>query len=160
MKRRFVRQNREIARVNSIQSVRIRNLESEVSRLLVENVALREEAISANKELEKANGSPRFGDEISSVKGKLEAKLLELSGLVADLGSLPQKGQHSVAPKPNSEAGGYQTSPAILSRRSGVQGGQSSLISDEDRLPVIMEDRYYPRLTTEYVHGSGAIHVF
>lgn len=143
MKRRFIRQNREIARANSIQSARIRTLESEVSRLVTENVTLRDEISWLNRELEKRQGSERFDNQVFAVKEKLEAKLVELSALVTDLSSLPQKRIHTNSANQASGSPSLSLSPAI------VRPGQNPLVEDEDRLPVILEDKNYPRLTPE-----------
>ena len=89
VKRRFVRQNREIARVNSIQSLRIRSLESEVSHLLSENVSLREQSISLSQELYEA--AKMLKDGVGDIKAKLDSKLAELNSLVTDLGALPRR---------------------------------------------------------------------
>lgn len=67
LKRRFVRQNREIARVNSIQSLRIRTLESDVSNLLAENVSLREQVIMLSQELERIESAKSLHDGVSQV---------------------------------------------------------------------------------------------
>lgn len=67
VKRRFVRQNREIARVNSIQSLRIRTLESDVSNLLAENVSLREQVIMLSQELERIESAKSLHDGVSQV---------------------------------------------------------------------------------------------
>ena len=47
-----MRQNREIARINSNQSVRIRSLENECARLLSENLELRSQVLRLEKELQ------------------------------------------------------------------------------------------------------------
>ncbi|WEW55629.1 hypothetical protein PRK78_001060 [Emydomyces testavorans] len=147
LKRRFVRQNREIARANSVQSTRIRTLESEVSSLVAENVTLREKISQLNRELEKHQGSERFDNQLSIIKEKLEAKLVELSGLVSDLGSLPQKRGHSLATKQTLESSGLLRSPIPCHRPA--KASQSTPIAEEDRLPVILEDKQYPRSTPE-----------
>jgi hypothetical protein len=67
VKRRFVRQNREIARVNSIQSLRIRTLESDVSNLLAENVSLREQVIMLSQELERFESAKSLHDGVTQV---------------------------------------------------------------------------------------------
>jgi hypothetical protein len=67
VKRRFVRQNREIARVNSIQSLRIRTLESDVSNLLAENVSLREQVIMLSQELERVESAKSLHDGVTQV---------------------------------------------------------------------------------------------
>ncbi|KAI9928497.1 hypothetical protein MW887_001710 [Aspergillus wentii] len=85
LKRRFVRQNREIARVNSIQSLRIRGLESEVSHLLSENVSLREQVITLSQDIARFEAAKMLHEGVYDLKAKLESKLTELGNLVTDL---------------------------------------------------------------------------
>lgn len=148
VKRRFVRQNREIARINSIQSLRIRSLESEISHLLSENVSLREQLISLSQEVERLGSAKVLQDGVHDVKAKLDAKLAELGSLVTDLGSLPRKFHESCDAKSKS------TSPRRPGRPSPGFGPrtiniQSQLNVDDGRLPAILEDKYYPRETLE-----------
>ena len=164
MKRRFVRQNREIARfatsnahhrcpdqerVNSSQSVRIRNLESEVSRLLSENVSLREQIIKLHHEAEKSTELAVF-EGVNNVKGNLEAKLLELGRLVQELGNV-QKNVDSQrkqrrksilrnSPKRSPDQRNWKNALTLSEVTGGADG----------RLPPILEDKYYPRRTMEY----------
>ena len=51
MKRRFIRQNRDLARINATQAIQIRTIELEISRLLAENITLREKAIHDDAEI-------------------------------------------------------------------------------------------------------------
>ena len=51
VKRRFIRQNRELAKNNSSQSLRIRSLELEISKLLSDNLGLREQVLGLQNEL-------------------------------------------------------------------------------------------------------------
>ncbi|KAL4813996.1 Shugoshin [Aspergillus spinulosporus] len=146
LKRRFVRQNREIARVNSIQSLRIRSLESEVSHLLSENVSLREQIITLTQELERFEAARTLHDGVYDIKARLDSKLVELGNLITELGSLPRR--YSRAIRENGES-----APARQSRESGSK----KEVDDTDpepnfgfldgRLPVIMEDKFYPRRT-------------
>ncbi|KLJ08381.1 hypothetical protein EMPG_16187 [Blastomyces silverae] len=147
LKRRFIRQNREIARANSIQSLRIRTLESEVSRLLAENASLREEVIATNQELEKFKHDGQLGCEIDNLKSKLDAKLAEFGSLIADLGSLPQRRGLAGKSQQRSIGGEFQISPEAARRRSLMKAARQ--VTDEGRLPPIVEDKFYPRLTLE-----------
>ncbi|KAK2800348.1 hypothetical protein FQN50_008164 [Emmonsiellopsis sp. PD_5] len=144
LKRRFIRQNREIARANSIQSLRIRTLESDVSRLLAENVSLREEIIALNQELEKSQSNKRLDNEIDIIKTKLDAKLAEFGSLISDLGSLPQRRELVGEPKH-----GQNISPEAARRRSPMKMARETSNGDDGRLPAILEDKRYPRLTLE-----------
>ncbi|QQK46440.1 Shugoshin family protein [Penicillium digitatum] len=139
LKRRFVRQNREIARVNSLQSLRIRSLESEVSHLLSENVSLRKQVINLTQEAERLEAGKMLHNGIYDIKSKLDAKLAELSSLAADLGSLPRKvgklcDEQFDRPKQTAES-----RPRTEEMMEGEDG----------RLPAIIEDKFYPRRTLE-----------
>lgn len=143
MKRRYARQNREIVRTNTAQSARIRNLECEVTRLLNENLAWREEAISAKAEAEKWKASHRLNKEVIRMKEQIEAKLEEVNALVGDLGSLPEKVARRSSQKRRRD--GF-VSELVVER----EPRQRQTISEADgRLPAIMEDKYYPRRTME-----------
>ncbi|KAJ5689774.1 hypothetical protein N7462_004166 [Penicillium macrosclerotiorum] len=147
LKRRFVRQNREIARVNSMQSLRIRSLESEVSHLLAENVSLREQVINLNQEVERLESSKMLQDGVYAIKSRLDAKLLELSTLASELGTLPRKLGKSPSDNPDVDS----NRPKILATepRSRVTDVDPSSGVEYGRLPAILEDKYYPRRTLE-----------
>ncbi|KAL1304615.1 hypothetical protein AAFC00_003582 [Neodothiora populina] len=87
LRRRFIRQNRELAKINSNQSLRIRTLEAEVSKLQGENLGLREEIAHLQAGLSSAQ-SQISSDSLISVKDRLESKLRDLSDLVSELGIL------------------------------------------------------------------------
>ncbi|KAL8671860.1 MAG: hypothetical protein Q9168_003650 [Polycauliona sp. 1 TL-2023] len=151
LKRRFVRQNREIARVNSTQSIRIRTLESEISRLLSENIALREEVIRLQFEVDNSGG---LGSVIT-VKSQLEAKLRELGGLVQELGNvqpsaedrraLRRKSGTKGSPKASPDQRNWKNGLTISEFAGGVEG----------RLPPIVEGKYYPRRTLDAEEFGG-----
>ncbi|KAI9819427.1 MAG: hypothetical protein M1832_003990 [Thelocarpon impressellum] len=145
LKRRFVRQNREIARANSTQSLRIRALESETSALLAENLALREQIIKLEAEVDK-NTSRHVLEDVDGIQGRLEEKLGEIGSLVAQLGGLKDaRRPRKVSPK--------------TSRRRSSNGrdwkNAFRLSAEEGRLPPITEDKYYPRrtLSTDELRG-------
>ncbi|OQD84751.1 hypothetical protein PENANT_c012G03964 [Penicillium antarcticum] len=138
LKRRFVRQNREIARMNSLQSLRIRSLESEVSHLLSENVLLRKQVINLTQETERLEAAKSLHDGIYDIKSKLDAKLAELSSLATDLGSLPRKMDKMCDEQSDR--------PKMAESRLR---NEDSMGYDDGRLPAIVEDQYYPRRTLE-----------
>ncbi|KAL4740876.1 Shugoshin [Aspergillus similis] len=146
LKRRFVRQNREIARVNSIQSLRIRSLESEVSHLLSENVSLREQIITLTQDLERFEAARTLHDGVYDVKARLDSKLVELSNLITELGSLPRRYSRAICDN-------GESAPARQPRKSGSKKEVDDTDPDpnlgffDGRLPVIMEDKFYPRRT-------------
>ncbi|KAF7629144.1 hypothetical protein AFLA_004484 [Aspergillus flavus NRRL3357] len=145
LKRRFVRQNREIARVNSIQSLRIRSLESEVSHLLSENVSLRERVINLSQRIERFEAAELFQNGVYDIKARLDNKLMELGSLVADLGALPRKFNKSAS---RITEVAHQERPGLDSRRN-IADLEAYPAEQDGRLPVILEDKYYPQNTLE-----------
>lgn len=148
VKRRFIRQNRELARANSIQSLRIQALESEISRLLCQNTSLHSQVISLNHEIERYESAKALNDGVHNLKARLDSKLAELGNLVAELGALPRK----VNKKTMSEAaasGVDEERQSHINYRREELGPEAIAGFDDGRLPVILEDKYYPRKTLE-----------
>ncbi|KAI4950639.1 hypothetical protein J4E91_004524 [Alternaria rosae] len=138
LKRRFLRQNRELAKTNSIQSIRIRSLETDCSRLLAENLALREQVLNLHNTIE----SRPVLDQFDVVKTQLEAKLSELSSLVAGLSQTRSGG---------GKDRGRRKSQMTAKRKSGEERQWRSGLGLQEvenaMLPTITEDKYYPRRT-------------
>ena len=90
VKRRFIRQNRELAKANSTQSLRIRSLELEVSRILQRNLELREEVLLLRVQVQDARRQTSIG-EMLGFKEEMAARIRALSDLVngieADVGA-------------------------------------------------------------------------
>jgi len=153
-----MRQNRDIARANSTQSLRIRNLENEVSRLLAENLGLREQILRLTGELENGRAQ-RIANHTGVVKSQLEVKLLELSQLITGLGD-------ELAPTKKSPRTGKITrsSPSrspdqknwknMCTLSEAVGGGQ------DGRLPPILENKSYPRRTLEYLQSRPRVRTY
>ncbi|PSN64009.1 hypothetical protein BS50DRAFT_576635 [Corynespora cassiicola Philippines] len=139
VKRRFLRQNRELAKTNSQQSIRIRTLENDCSRLLAENLSLREHVLQLQNALEAQPHRPSF-ENIDSVKSKLEAKMQELGGLVAELGQLQKQ---SNVPRYRSQHTAVKPSPEERQWRSGL--GLQDV--ENAMMPTIVEDKQFPRKT-------------
>lgn len=120
----------------------IRRLENEKSQLVLENFALREQIIK----LEKLPGRKKT----RLVKEQLEAKLAELGALLSELGEeQSSKRRSSVLPNDLVEDQAPKKSPNQRNWKnaltlSGAAGGE------DNRLPAILEDKYYPRKTLEY----------
>lgn len=159
VKRRFARQNREIARANSIQSLRIRSLEADVSRLHAENCSLRERIISLNHEHEKHQIAPsqRIDNEVMALKEKMETKVTELNSLIHSLGSLPQ--QRAKFLRENREAAelesegdkGPVTKHIYEQKKIGRQALVSAIQEEHAMLPVIDENQPLAKVTPEFV---------
>ena len=148
VKRKFMRQNRDIARANSAQSLRIRNLENETSRLLAENLGLRGQILQLQGELENGR-SQRIAQHTGVVKSQLEAKLLEIGALLSALGEAP-------SPERKSRQSGKvsRTSPATSPDQKNwknICSLSEAVAGQEGRLPAILENKSYPRRTLEYI---------
>ena len=88
---------------------------------------------------------------VDLVKGKLEAKLAELGGLVQELGNVQKNAESQRAQRRRSL---YRSSP----KRSPDQRNWKNTLTlpevtggADGRLPPIVEDKYFPRRTMEYV---------
>lgn len=116
--------------------MRIRVLESDCSRLLAENLALRERAMHLQHTVDKQNNSLSFAN-IDAVRLQLETKMQELGSLVASLGQPEQPGKR-------------RKSQQLARHRPQERNFRSGLCIQEveDRMmPTIDEGRDYPRRT-------------
>ncbi|KIV98006.1 hypothetical protein PV10_01700 [Exophiala mesophila] len=155
LKRRFIRQNREIARVNSTQSQRIRNLESEISRLVAENISLREQVIAAQAETQrwKRANTTNSRDIIIDVKDRLERKLKEVSDLISEMDGLPEKisrrasRRRSALPVVVKSLSEEEYKNRIAMKEALAKERQDPAL--DGRLPSIQEDKLFPRRTLE-----------
>ncbi|KIW63182.1 hypothetical protein PV04_10048 [Phialophora macrospora] len=152
LKRRFIRQNREIARANSTQSQRIRNLETEISRLVADNISLREQAIAAQAEAERWRAASNINREILDLRDRLQKKMEEVGELVEEMGRIPEKMARKGRRKSRLANVGQRLSSATeeewrhrLSMREAATEGELN----DGRLPAIREDKLYPRRTLE-----------
>lgn len=129
--------------MNSVQAVRIRNLETEVSRLLAENLDLRGQIITQETQ---PNRSRNFISHVGDVKSELDSKLRDIAALVAKL-DRPVK-------EPRRSSAGTKLPKA--KRRNSEERMQmmDALAEQEGRLPVIIENKHYPRRTLEYASSS------
>lgn len=134
-------------RTNSQQSVRIRNLETEGSRLLAENLSLREQVLQLQNALEAQSNRPSF-ENINTVKNRLEAKLIEFGSLVAELGQMQKT---DTGPRCKSQTAATRRSPDERQWRSGL--GLQEV--ENAMLPTIAEGKSFPRMTMEYVLTSA-----
>ncbi|TKX21435.1 shugoshin-like protein [Elsinoe australis] len=133
LKRRFIRQNRDLARINTHQSLRIRALEVEQSRLQSENLSLREEIIRLQNQLSDSSHNVQLSD-LDVVRQDLQRRVEEILGVVSELGQLKKREQ----PKRQSNPSSWR--PAIPNLR---------LAGPELRMPAIVEGKQYPRRTLD-----------
>lgn len=144
VKRRFIRQNRDIARVNSTQSLRIRDLENEVSKLLSENLSLREQILRLQCDQE-ARQIQRLGEQTSRLKEQLESKLLEISAIISDFS---QESIEKKTYRANEEESIHILKTPGEKWKDTYQVSQT-VVSPDERLPPILEDETSQICTSE-----------
>ncbi|KAJ5489578.1 hypothetical protein N7539_004468 [Penicillium diatomitis] len=158
LKRRFVRQNRDIVRVNSMQSLRIRSLESEVSHLLAENVTLREQIINLTQEIERYESAKKLNEGIYAIKARLDRKLAEMNALTSELGMLPRRVGRLPESKSENEPDRSKGTAAETRPRAADGDADANVADENGRLSPIVEDKYYPRKTLEQQEIRELVH--
>lgn len=149
LKRRFTRQNRDIVRNNTAQAIRIRNLETEVARLLDENLSLKQKFIAETQEVARLKSRNVRDDELRQFQSELEKKLAEANALVAQIGTLSERSQRKRRLERRETATELKASTPT---RESWQRRQMSMPSQQDqeiRLPAITEGKSFPRLTLD-----------
>ncbi|KAF3766121.1 hypothetical protein M406DRAFT_68494 [Cryphonectria parasitica EP155] len=164
LRRRFLRQNRDIAKINSAQSLRIRSLESECGRLLSDNLALNSRILELENELKEYKGAQRIADHALEIKTRMEAQLIEWGAMIQGLGVEPAAKRHvSMSPggtKTSRQRHSADLSPAAKRRPRDSRSAEEAARQEEGRLPPIHENKTYPRRTMRYVgaqHGRAGL---
>ncbi|KAH8678096.1 hypothetical protein BX600DRAFT_144252 [Xylariales sp. PMI_506] len=144
LRRRFLRQNRDIARINSSQSLRIRNLENEYARMLSENLDLRGQILRLETELRESRAH-RIADHALELKEKMEAQLLQWGTMLASLGHEPTPRMTSprAAKKPRIRPSMTIADSPRWRRRTTLELESAAL--QEGRLAPLWEDKPCPR---------------
>lgn len=154
LRRKFLRQNRDIARVNSAQSLRIRSLESECGRLLSDNLTLNGRILELEKELEETKGAQRIADHALEIKDKMEAQLAQWGAMIQGLGIEPAaKRQATTSPSGRRTARPRRSegaSPAMRRRPRDSRSAEAAAAQEDGRLPPIHENKTYPRRTMSH----------
>ncbi|KAL9049455.1 MAG: hypothetical protein Q9206_005518 [Seirophora lacunosa] len=143
-----------MARLNE-PSTQVESVEaqSEISRLLSENLSLREQVIKLQCEIDHNVRA----DSINTVRCRLETKLGELGSLVQELGSLRRNAEDRRAIRRRS---GVQVSPKKSPDQRNWKNGLtiSEVMGGADgRLPPIVEGKHYPRRTLDVEELLGAL---
>ncbi|KAI1388787.1 uncharacterized protein F4822DRAFT_257944 [Hypoxylon trugodes] len=150
LRRKFLRQNRDIARVNSTQSLKIRTLENECVRLLSENLDLRGQILRLQTELED-NKAQKIADHALEIKEKMEAQLAEWGSMLASLGHEPIRKSRSPreAKRAKHRSSIGRISMSEWKRRDTVSSMKDleAAALQEGRLAPIWENKTCPRET-------------
>ena len=163
MKRRFLRQNRELAkcdsqtwitdkstdknnRSNSVQSIRIRSLEAEVAKLISENITLRDRNLQLEGEVSRSTANHVYNN-VQGVQSRLEAKVREINDLVIELGTVKDRVPRE-APSPFT-VNSIRPSASRPWRSSIGSAHMHGALSGS--MPAIVEGKQYPRTSLMYV---------
>lgn len=142
-----MRQNRDIARANSAQSLRIRSLENEISKLLADNLGLRGHIIHLQNEIENGQAQ-QIAEHTGHIKAQLEAKLAEMGAMLNGLG---QTQSTTKSPKAGKTTSNNSSNSPEQKNWKNMCSLSEAVASQEGRLPPILENKQYPRKTLEYV---------
>ncbi|KAM3436640.1 hypothetical protein MY4824_004233 [Beauveria thailandica] len=140
LRKKMLRQNRELAKTNNIRALRIRELESELSNALTENLKLRGYIVELEQERHENDARQ---DHALSIKKELEAQLAEWSTLVAGLGQEPPVKRQW--PRAADVATGRMN--FIATRPSPSQRRLRDVANDIEQLGHIAEHKAYSRMS-------------
>lgn len=134
VKRKFLRQNRDITKQNASQSIRIRALENELSKALSQNLELREAL----------NHAERIAESSKDIKMQLQNRMQEISALISGIGEV------SPSSRKSQDAENTRSSPSPDQKNWKNRCTMSDAVNGQDgRLPAILENKHYPRKTLE-----------
>ncbi|KAG9256321.1 uncharacterized protein F5Z01DRAFT_634642 [Emericellopsis atlantica] len=94
VRRKMMRQNRDLARSNNVRAQRVRELEMENAELLQDNDGLRQRIRELERQAEDSEAR-RVTDHAMVIKAKLEAQLADLGNMISELGSDPPRKRRS-----------------------------------------------------------------
>ncbi|KAM0242337.1 hypothetical protein ACHAPO_000751 [Fusarium lateritium] len=140
LRKKLLRQNRDLAKSNNIRALRIRELENDCACMLSENLELRGRILELEKEIED-NDSRRIADHALAIKAKMESQLTEWGALLAGLGLEPPMKRHSPRPRKS-------TKPRLSfssARPSPSQRRLRDIAREIEELGHISETKSYPR---------------
>ncbi|KGQ06354.1 Shugoshin [Beauveria bassiana D1-5] len=144
LRKKMLRQNRELAKTNNVRALRIRELESELSNALTENLKLRGYIVELEQERHENDARQ---DHALTIKKELEAQLAEWSTLVAGLGQEPPIKRQW--PRAADVATGRMN--FIATRPSPSQRRLRDVANDIEQLGHIAEHKAYSRMSMKYV---------
>lgn len=145
VRRKLLRQNRDLAKLNNVRALRIRELENECACMLSENVELRGRIIELEKKAED-NESRRIADHALAIKAQLESQLTEWGTLIAGLGLEPPPKRRSPCIRRTSSRSSFQ-----FTRTSPSQRRLRDVAKDIEELGHISEHKSYSRMSLTYV---------
>ncbi|KAM4060636.1 shugoshin [Hirsutella rhossiliensis] len=140
LRRKMLRQNRDLAKSNNVRALRIRELENECACMLSENLELRSRILELEKQVQD-NDARRIADHALAIKAKLESQLTEWGTLLAGLGLEPPIKRHS----PRISKSTRQRMSFSANRPSPSQRRLRDVARDIEELGHISETKSCPR---------------
>ncbi|KAH9239903.1 hypothetical protein K456DRAFT_47948 [Colletotrichum gloeosporioides 23] len=149
LRRKLLRQNRDLAKANAVHLLRIRTIEADFARSLSDNLRLESRIIELEKELED-NNARRIADHALDIRSRLEAQLSECMSVLSSLGQEPPTKRHASPRGRRSSRASLplqspprRRPPRELMREAGARA------PEDDKLPTIAENKSYPRATLD-----------
>lgn len=136
LRKKMLRQNRDLAKSNNVRALRIRELEGECALMLSENLELRSRILELEKQVED-NEARRIADHALAIKAKLEAQLAEWASLLSGLGLEPPMKKQSPRIRKNIR----QRMSFISNRPSPSQRRLRDIARDIEEMGSISENR-------------------
>ncbi|RCI16492.1 hypothetical protein L249_3273 [Ophiocordyceps polyrhachis-furcata BCC 54312] len=146
LRKKMLRQNRELAKSNNARAQRIRDLEKDCAYMLSENLELRGRILELERQVEDSE-TRRIADHALAIKSKLESQLADFSALVAGLGVEPPLKRTSTQQQRR------QTRPRLsfsASRPSPSQRRLRDVAREIEDLGYISENKSGPRRSMKY----------
>ncbi|KAG7107143.1 Shugoshin like protein [Verticillium longisporum] len=97
IRRKLLRQNRDLARANSTHLLRIRTLEAQNAQLMSDKLTLEGRIIALEQQPEPDSEAHRIADHAIDMRTQLEARLLQCVEMLGELGTAPPRKRHSNA---------------------------------------------------------------
>ncbi|CEJ81654.1 Putative Shugoshin family protein [[Torrubiella] hemipterigena] len=141
LRRKMLRQNRELAKCNNVRALRIRELESELACAISENLTLRGRILELEGQAEDKQAR-RVADHALDIKQRLESQLAEWSTIVAELGVQPPK-KRRLPESPRSQ--NQRSSASLVSRTSPSQRRLRDIAREVEELGHISEHKAFSR---------------
>ncbi|PHH85761.1 hypothetical protein CDD83_11200 [Cordyceps sp. RAO-2017] len=142
LRRKMLRQNRDLAKSNNVRALRIRELENECACMLSENLELRGRILELEKQVDDSEAR-RIADHALAIKAKLESQLTEWGTMIAGLGLEPPLKRHS--PRIRKSTSSRQRMSFAAGRPSPSQRRLRDVARDIEDLGHISENKSYPR---------------
>ncbi len=117
-------------------------------------MSLREQVIALTQDLERFETAKTLHDGVYDVKTRLDSKIVELSSLITELGSLPRRYAKKTRDEPEPMGKKLPKDSNFTQQVKDANPDRTLELEANGKLPVILEDKCFPRRTLKYVHAS------